>query len=368
MGMVGQLDPPIVRMPDFAPGDWLNVQQPLTKALLRGQVVLIDFWDYACVNCLRTLPYLTRWHERYAGLGLTIIGIHTPEFAFGQIRQQVETAVAHYNLRYPILLDNRYQNWERFTAKAWPTKFLVDAAGYMRLRRQGEGYYQQIESALQILLRQHNPDAILPDPLPPLREEDTPGAVCYRPTPELYAGYQGGGLFGGALGNPAGYFPNNPVFYDLPAPDERQVGQFFVEGVWRAWPEALAYAGEAGGKIVLPYQAAAVNAVLSPTADPVALRLGLRPSARDPRILVQQNGRFLDSTHAGTDIQFTPDGVSYIMVDRPRMFQLVRNPDFGWHELTLTFQAGGLALFAFSFSSCLAPHARPDEPNTYQVR
>ncbi len=362
------LEPRLIRMPEFAPGEWLNARQALTRALLYGQVVLIDFWDYACVNCLRTLPYLVRWHDRYAELGLTIIGVHSPEFAFGQIRQQVETAVSQHNLRYPILLDNQYQNWDRFTTKAWPTKFLVDHQGYIRYRRQGEGYYQETEQALQTLLLQRNPALDLPAPLPPLRPEDAPGAVCYRPTPELYAGYQGGGLFGGALGNSAGYFPNNPVFYDLPKSELRLAGQFYVEGVWRAWPEALAYAGQEGGRIVLPYQAATVNAVLSPTADPVELRLGLHPGDDKPRILVQQDGRFLDMTIAGIDIQFTPDGASFITIDRPRMFQLVRNHEYNWHEITLTFQASGLALFAFSFSSCVAPLARPGDDNTFQVR
>jgi thiol-disulfide isomerase/thioredoxin len=327
--------------------------------------VLIDFWDYACVNCIRTLPYLREWHKRYAGNGLTIIGVHTPEFKFAQLQQQVEAAVAEYEIPYPILLDNQYENWSRFATKAWPTKYLIDTDGYIRFQRQGEGYYQETELAIQMLLRQRDPNVSLPDLLPPLREEDTPGAVCYRPTPELYAGYQGGGLFGGALGNPEGYVPQNPMFYALPG--KRPVGQFYVEGVWRAWPEALAYAGQEGGRILVPYSAATVNAVLAPSADPVEIMLDLRPSAADPIVVVQQDGRSLTSANAGADIEFAADGTSFVRVRRARMAQLVKNPAYESHELSLTFQAMGLAVYAFTFTSCVAPHATADYPDSFQV-
>ncbi len=349
-----QLDPRLVRMPPFAEGAWLNTNGALSREQLHGRVLLIDFWDYACINCLRTLPYLAAWHGRYAPHGLTIIGIHSPEFKFGQNRAHLETAVARYQIQYPLLVDNRYENWSNYANKAWPTKYLVDGGGYLRLKRQGEGYYQEIERAIQILLRQINPDLPLPMLLPPLREEDAPGAVCYRPTPELYAGYQGGGLFGGALGNPEGYFPQNPVFYELPKRPERQEGQFYVAGAWRAWPEALAFAGNSGGRVVLPYAAASVNAVLAPSADEVELALHLRPTAAEAVVEIRQDGRYLSQLHAGDDVLFTETGVSYVLVDQPRMYQLVENPVYERHELELTFRAMGMALFAFTFTGCVA--------------
>ena len=342
-------------MPDFGNGEWLQTTQPLTRHSLRGRIVLVDFWDYACVNCLRTLPYLVRWHERYHQHGLTIVGVHSPEFQFAQVREQVETAVSTHQLRYPILLDNHYETWNRFATKAWPTKFIVDPDGYIRLKRQGEGYYRQVEEAIQILLRQKDPSLQLPDLLPPLREEDTPGAVCYRPTPELYAGYQGG-LFGGGLGNPEGYMPQNSVFYQLP--EERSPGQFFADGIWKAWPEAFAFAGQNGGRILLPYHAVGVNAVLAPTADPVETRLGLRPTEADPIVEIKQNGRYLSTLQAGDDIAFSDNGISFVRVLRPRMYQLVQNIDYQSHELELIFRANGLALYTFTCTTCVA------NPNT----
>ena len=363
------LEPRIVRMPEFGSGPWLNTHQTtLAKNQLRDHIVLIDFWDYACVNCLRTLPYLTRWHERYRDEGLIIIGVHAPEFKFGQIQTQIESALREHQITYPILLDNQYETWSRFANKAWPTKYLVDGQGYIRYRRQGEGYYRETEQAIQLLLKQQSPDLTLPDLLPPLRQEDAPGAVCYRPTPELYAGYQGGGLFGGALGNPDGYQPQSPVFYDLPPLETRQEGAFYLAGVWQAWPEALAYAGQSGGQVVLPYRAATVNAVLSPSADVVEVALELRPSPAEPLVFVQQDGRSLDPLIAGADVEFAANGQSYVRVNRPRLYQIVRNPNYAAHELTLTFAAPRLALYAFTFTTCISPAPTDDEANVIRMK
>lgn len=360
------LDPRIVRMPSLAEGSWLN-GRPFTPDRLRGQVILIDFWDYTCINCLRTLPYLKAWHRRYAQHGLIIIGIHTPEFHFAHFRAHLEAAVAEHEIPYPILLDNDQANWTNFATRAWPTKFLVDAAGYIRLKRQGEGYYQETERAIQLLLRQQQPNLQLPDLLPPLRAEDASGAVCYRPTPELHAGFQGGGLFGGALGNPEGYVPNSSLIYRLPPVKSWQEGQFYVDGIWRAWPEALAFAGERGGEIVLPYSAVSVNAVLAPTADPVETALEMKPTEDDPVLEVVQDGRYLTRAVAGSDVMFGEDGRSFVQVERPRMINLANNPDFESHVLRLIFQARGLALFAFTFTGCIAPSTDHDSSETFRV-
>ena len=193
----------------------------------------------------------------------------------------------------------------------------------------------------------------LPDPLPPLRSEDAPGAVCYRPTPELYAGYQGGGLFAGGLGNASGYLPEQAIMYELPPQEEMENGRFYLSGFWKAWPESVAFAGQTGGQIVLPYEAASVNAVLTPSADSVEMALDLRPTDNEPVVVVQQNGRFLAPENAGADIKFRPDDTSYLTVKQPRMFEIVKNPDFGSHELMLTFHANGLAVYAFTFTSCV---------------
>ncbi|HEC23239.1 MAG TPA: redoxin domain-containing protein [Chloroflexi bacterium] len=344
------LDPKTVRMPEFAPGEWLNTEQPLSRERLRGQVLLVDFWDYTCINCIRTLPYVTTWHARYADKGLTVIGVHAPEFRFARDRSQIEAAIARYGIRYPVLLDNEYRTWDRFANRAWPTKYLIDAEGYIRYRQQGEGFYQETERAIQAALRLRDPGVSLPEVLPPLREEDAPGAVCYRTTPELYTGYQRG-----ALGNPEGYAAGSPLVYRMPLHFDRREPYFYAEGIWRAEREAFIFAGQEEGRLIIPYSAVGVNAVFSPSADPVEVLLNLRPSETLPVIEVRQDGEPLTPLNAGADIEYDDGGVSVVYVTRPRLYELVRNPDYESHEVELIFRAGGLAVYSFTFTSCVAP-------------
>lgn len=354
------LDPRLVRMPEFAPGTWLNTDTPLTRDALRGCVLLIDFWDYTCVNCIRTLPYVTAWYDRYTDLGLSVIGVHSPEFRFAQARGQIEAAMEQYGIAYPVLLDNDYQTWSRFAVRAWPTKLLVDGEGYLRFVRRGEGFYAETERAIQTLLRDRDPDVVLPEIMPPLRGEDTPGAVCYRPTPELHAGIERG-----SLGNREGYAAN-PLVYAMPLPQDRREHAFYAEGIWQGEAESFVFAGQDGGRIVLPYRAVGVNAVLSPSSDPVDVMLNLRKSAAPPIIEVRQDGAWITPINAGADIEYDDGGMSYLTVDRARMYEIIANPDFETHELELIFHAHGLALYAFTFTSCVVSGNHSDA-GTYRV-
>ncbi len=344
----GAVDSGDMEMPDLARGDWLNVRRPIVRSQLRGAIALVHFWDYTNLTCIRAFPYLRRWHRRYAEKGLTIVAVHTPEFKFGRLRNQVEAAVDRFGLHYPILLDNHFETWSQFNNQTWPTTYLVNDSGNLVFKRQGNASFAELEVAIQTLLRRRHPGVELPDPLPPLRLEDK-ASVDFQPsTPQLYAGFQGGGLFGGALGNPAGYFPHNPVFYELP--DTLEEGQFYLEGVWRAWPESMAYAGQQGGKIVLTYNAAAVDVVLAPSAVGVELALDMRPTDAEPLLLVRQDGQFLTSASAGPDVSIGEDGSSQIRVEHARSYGLVVNPGHETHELELTLRANGLALYKFVFT------------------
>ncbi|MFZ0548012.1 MAG: redoxin domain-containing protein, partial [Candidatus Promineifilaceae bacterium] len=362
-----RLDPPIIHMPEFSAGQWLNSPQPLTRAQLRGQVLLIDFWDYTCINCLRTLPYLLEWHKRYADKGLVIVGVHAPEFKFGRDHSQIEAAIQEFNIRYPVLLDNDYQTWQQFATRAWPTKFLIDPKGYIRFKRQGEGYYEETERAIQELLQLRDATVSLPEILPPLRDEDTSGAVCYRPTPELHAGYQGGGLFGGALGNPEGYVVNSLMSYSMVPDEERTEGHFYLSGFWEAKPECVAFAGKNGGEVILPYRAVGVNVVLSPSSDSVELLLGLATADGAPTVEVLQDGKPLSPENAGKDILFSETGLSYVQIERPRLVQIVANPGYEWHELSLNFRTTGAALYAFTFDTCLVPRENSLNIETFRA-
>lgn len=335
-------------MPDFSLGEWLNIPSPLTRLQLQGRVILIDFWEYTCINCIRTLPYLKAWYERYRQHGLEIIGIHTPEFSFGRSRSQVEEAIHAEGIAYPVLLDNEYANWLAFANRAWPTKYLMDTKGYIRYRHQGEGNYQEIEQALQALLLESDPTLNLPPVMPLQRPEDRPGAVCYPPTPEIYGGYERG-----SLGNQQGYAPDTPIIYELPRAFDHTDHYFYAGGIWRAGPESFAFAGQDFGQISLTYQALRVNAVLSPSDDLVTLMLKLHRGDTLPRIDLLQDGIPLAATSAGRDVHFDPDGSSYVLVETARMYELVHNPTFEGHHLELIFRANGLALYSFTFTTCI---------------
>lgn len=322
---------PNIRAPHLVQGDWLNSNRAWTmEELVQGAIVLIDFWEYSCVNCLRTLPYLVAWHERYAPLGLRIVGIHTPEFAFGQERANIERAILRYDIPYPTLLDNSHQNWYGFTTRAWPTKYLIDTQRKIRYTTVGEGKYSETEAMIQTLLREwHGEELELPALMEPLRPTDIPGAVCYPATPELYAGYAHG-----RLGNP-GDFGLDTVRSFEPL-SEREEGKLYFEGSWYGNRE---YSESAGTDAVLrvPYRAAELNVVLA-SADGSPLRVHLL-----------HDGTPIAMDEAGTDVILDSELGTYLTVSSPRMYSLVFNPDVARHEITLEPVRPGLRVYAFTF-------------------
>lgn len=144
--------PDLGTAPEFAGIErWLN-SPPLTMAQLRGRVVLVDFWTHACGNCLRTLPHVKRWAATHAEAGLTVIGIHSPEFAFEAPTREVQAAIERHGIRYPVAQDNRHATWKAYENQYWPAKYLIDARGRIRYRHFGEGAYERTEAAIRHLL------------------------------------------------------------------------------------------------------------------------------------------------------------------------------------------------------------------------
>jgi thiol-disulfide isomerase/thioredoxin len=147
-------------LPDYGPApelagitQWHN-GPALSMASQRGKVVLVDFWTYACVNCIRTLPYVSKWYEQYKGQGLVVIGVHTPEFGYERDKDNVAKAIARFGLRYPVAQDNRYATWQAYDNQYWPAFYLVDRQGRIRLKHVGEGEYAQTEQAIRQLLQE----------------------------------------------------------------------------------------------------------------------------------------------------------------------------------------------------------------------
>jgi hypothetical protein len=165
--------------------EWLNVAFLRMDRQLGRHAVLVEFWDFARVNSLRTLPYLKGWHARYADAGLTVIGVHSPGYSFGCERRWVERAVERLEIPYPVLLDPQLEVWRLYGNRGWPGRYLFDRRGVLRLMHYGEGEYRDTELAIQECLVEIEPDQDLPEPLDPVRPEDRPGALLEAQTADI---------------------------------------------------------------------------------------------------------------------------------------------------------------------------------------
>ena len=172
--------------PEFPPRmDWLGVAFLRMDRLMGRHAVLVEFWDFARINSLRTLPYLTAWHERYSDAGLRIIGVHSPGYSFGHEPEVVERAVERLGVPYPVLLDPGLEVWLAYGNRGWPGRYLFDRAGLLRYMHYGEGEYLETELAIQECLGELDAGAELPAPLEPLRPEDAPGVLLEPQTEDI---------------------------------------------------------------------------------------------------------------------------------------------------------------------------------------
>ena len=297
---------------------WFNTT-PLTMAGLRGRVVLVDFWTYTCINCLRTLPYLKAWDARYRRQGLTIVGVHTPEFAFERKDSNVSDAIGRQGLRYPVVQDNEYGTWNAFGNQAWPAKYLIDARGKVRYVHIGEGEYEQTEAAIRTLLAEAG-DRRLGAAAKPRGRIETVG---HRATPETYLG----------SARARGFSPVGPADgtrdYKAAAPAALQPSVFSLGGRWRVDRESAR--AVLGATITARVVGRAVYLVLASDGD------------RPRRVRVDLDGHPIAPTDAGADVR---DGV--VTVRRQRLYRLVKLDSPGEHVLTLRLDAG-VSAFAFTF-------------------
>src|SRR5882757_8429831 len=316
-----------VLAPELERGNWIQHGPVSLKELRDKAVVLIDFWDYTCVNCIRTLPYVVEWNRRYAKSGLVVVGVHAPEFSFAREGSHVAEAAKRFGLEYPIVLDNEYAIWRAYSNRFWPAKYLIDSKGRIRYYHFGEGSYQESEVAIQTAVRELNPTASLPPPIEPMREMDRPGAVCYRVTPELYLGHARG-----QFGNPEGVTRDRPHDYRDIGPHVE--GMTYLAGRWRVESES-AIAEVAGASTSLRYTAKDVNLVMAPPNDgPVRVEISIEGSQKP-----------------GDDVKFEGDR-GFITVDRPRMYSLVANESVVSGSIVIRAGQAGFSVYAFTFISC----------------
>ncbi len=303
----------------------------LTKASLKGKVVLIDIWDYTCINCIRTLPYIKSWAKKYKNKGLVVIGIHSPEFDFERLPENLKAAIKKFQLEYPIIADNEYEIWHSFANHYWPAKYLFDANGILRTTHTGEGEYQEFEAFLQKILLERDATTVLPDLTALVRTSDKPGSVCYKPTPETYIGFERN-----RPANTEEVVPNKSILFTLPSTLEED--RLYYEGAWTIRREFAMPTGGAMSSLVINYQAKEVNLVIHPQDGKAA------------RVLVEQNGIPIGPADRGSDI-LEENNKTYLVATEPRMYNIINNSTFGNMTLRLSSDSPSFAAYAFTFTT-----------------
>jgi cytochrome c biogenesis protein CcdA/thiol-disulfide isomerase/thioredoxin len=297
---------------------WLG-SPPLTMAALRGKVVLVDFWTYTCINCVRTLPRVEGWYRRYGPQGFIVVGVHAPEFVFEKETGNVERARRRYGLTYPVAQDNDLRTWGAFANHYWPAEYLIDASGRIRLVHAGEGRYDEMEAAIRSLLEESG--TRLSAALSPAQAY----AAYYGRTPETYLGLDRMERFACAERAAEGRGR-----YSLPA--ALPADSFAFAGVW-----------DLRGDRARPAPGAALE--LSFRADKVFLVIGPERAGAGALVRVLIDGKPAGAAAAGADVR---DGT--LVLDGQRLYELVDlrgNP--GAHRLRLEFKGGAAALYAFTF-------------------
>jgi len=306
---------------------WLN-SAPLMPESLRGKVVLIDFWTYSCINCLRALPYITSWYERYKDHGLVVIGIHSPEFAFEKSENNVKRAVRDLGIKYPVALDNNYAIWQSFNNQYWPAHYFIDAKGHIRGHHFGEGDYEESEKLIRQLLAEAGAHD-LPPAGPDVRKEGVQASADEKhvASPETYIGYERARHFASA----GGFGRGEAKSYSLP--ENLDMNEWGLSGRWRVDAEK-AVSLDAGGKIVFRFHARDLHLVLGPGID-----------GKPVRFRVTVDGQAPGASH-GVDIDSSGAGVARDQ----RLYQLVRQSgDIRDRTFTIEFLDAGIQAYSFTF-------------------
>jgi len=306
---------------------WIN-SRPLTAKDLKGKVVLVDFWAYSCINCLRMLPYMEAWAEKYKDSGLVVIGVHTPEFDFEKQQANVDKAIKKFGVTFPVALDSNQAIWNAFHNEFWPADYFIDTRGKVQYEHFGEGDYDESEHWIQKLLKDANA-ASMPATAVNVRGAGVEVAADKNDmrSPETYIGFARAQNFA----SPGGIKENREKLYA--APSKPWLNEWGFSGDWVDHPQ-FAELQAAGGKIVFRFHARDLHLVLGPPAD-----------GKPVRFRVTIDGQAPGENH-GVDTDADGNGV----VKDYRLYQLVRLKDrVADHTFTIEFDDPGVQAFSFTF-------------------
>lgn len=301
--------------PEFAGIEaWLN-SKPLTMQSLKGKVVLIDFWTYSCINCVRTLPYITDWDRKYRDQGLVIVGVHAPEFEFEKKLDNVKAAIAQHGIRYPVALDNKLSTWVNFDNSYWPAHYLIDRDGRVVYTHFGEGQYDVTENNIRYLLGLKSKAEAIRAQAP---------AISPDQTPETYLGYARAENFGGKQG----LVHDAESAYRLP--NFLSENKWALSGRWKVESEKIV-ASEKGAALRLNFKARKVFLVLGTS------------SGKPVHVSVRLNGEAVGA-YAGKD---APAGA--VTIERNTLYELIDQKTPNNSLLEIQSDAPGLEAYAFTF-------------------
>jgi cytochrome c biogenesis protein CcdA/thiol-disulfide isomerase/thioredoxin len=316
-------------IPSFAGATlWLN-SPPLTAEGLHGKVVMVDFWTYSCINCLRALPYVESWYEKYKDHGLVVIGVHAPEFAFEKDPSNVRRAVADLKVTYPVALDNDYAIWQAFNNQYWPAHYFIDATGRIRGHHFGEGNYDESEQIIRKLLTEAGNTDLPAAGMGAMPAVGVQAAAdeAHDQSPETYIGYRRAENFASA----GGFSQDQTHSYSNAA--VLKLNQWALSGSWNVDPEKAVLAA-AGGKIIFRFYARDLHLVLGPGAD-----------GKPVRFRVMLDGAAPGANH-GADTDSSGTGV----VDQQRLYQLIRQSGaVTEHTFSIEFLDSGAQAYSFTF-------------------
>ncbi|KEQ57080.1 Thiol-disulfide oxidoreductase ResA protein [Marine Group I thaumarchaeote SCGC AAA799-E16] len=304
---------------------YLNTTPEELAQEMEGKVILYDIWTYSCINCIRTLPYITAWDDKYSDQGLLIIGIHSPEFEFEKVPENVKMSIEKHGINYPVVMDNEMETWKAFENRYWPRKYIADHEGYIRYDHIGEGGYQETEKVIQQLIKERS-DALgiqmaSASSLVDIEEFEH---TLFR-TPELYFGY----YFAqnrNQLGSEEGFQPEKTVVYK--ESDKIELHKFYPIGTWKNHEDSMELISETG-EIKLLYNAKEVNIV---TANNAELEMYL-------------DGEPLPEQYSGSDIT----SENTLSVSEPGLYNIITSEESASHVLEIKVKGMGFQIFTFTF-------------------
>jgi thiol-disulfide isomerase/thioredoxin len=311
--------------------EYINTK-PISLDDLKDKVVLVDFWTYSCINCIRTIPHLNEWYDKYSDKGLVIVGIHTPEFEFEKNNDNVKSAVQKFGIKYPVLQDNDKETWNEYENRYWPRKYLVDDEGYIRYDHIGEGAYQETEKVIQALLSERAAHLDIKNTtFNDIQNSNNSSKFEYQDvnfskiqSPELYFGYE---FARTPLGNNEGFKPNQIVSYNLLYNSEIKPNVIHLEGKLKNNPDHMELQSN-NGSIILKYNSRSVNIVAGGKGN----------------FTVTQDGNLIKN-----DLSKDSSSNGKFMIDRQRLYNVATNKEYGEHTIEIDVKGKGFQIYTFTF-------------------